>query len=291
MSDGSTHANPIYPNACEFALPSVLGNSVFSTHQSAGVKKLAPVHSPAAHIAVPTQCSLLSPSSPRVPVRSPPRRCSIESDLEFRCCWRLSSAKSDWPGGALSLACAIIPSDPSIAPCSRHSHSRLLDRPLSRSLGPMSSRKPRRDGDGGGGGGAGWLGALIVGAVTAVAMSVGYLIGREDGREERAEEEATAVRSTAASSSCSSSRNNLADADDSFPRVEPYAGAAATATPSSPSHLSPDDHLCKVCLDEPSDHVFLPCSHQVCCGGCARALRHCPICRAHIQSVIKVFKA
>lgn len=166
----------------------------------------------------------------------------------------------------------------------------------------MSSRarKPRRDGDSGGGGsGAAWLGALIIGVGTAVAMGVGYLIGREEGREEReqrvaAEEEATGAAAArgGTASSCSSSRNNLADADD-FPRIEPYAGAAG-ATPSassSPSHVSPDDFLCKVCLEHPNDHVFLPCSHQACCGSCASQLSTCPICHKHIQSVIKIYKS
>ncbi|XP_078341653.1 uncharacterized protein LOC111110400 isoform X2 [Crassostrea virginica] len=48
--------------------------------------------------------------------------------------------------------------------------------------------------------------------------------------------------------------------------------------------------LCKVCLDEEVQVVFLPCKHMVTCEGCVSTLHwgKCPICKQNIQNKIKV---
>lgn len=48
-----------------------------------------------------------------------------------------------------------------------------------------------------------------------------------------------------------------------------------------------DHQTCKICLDEPIEIVFLPCSHLAACVSCAPALRRCPICRETIQRGVK----
>ena len=52
------------------------------------------------------------------------------------------------------------------------------------------------------------------------------------------------------------------------------------------------DFLCCVCLNSKRDVVFNPCHHHVTCGACCvELLRNkpkCPICRANIDSYIKV---
>ncbi|XP_060065235.1 baculoviral IAP repeat-containing protein 2-like [Ylistrum balloti] len=45
--------------------------------------------------------------------------------------------------------------------------------------------------------------------------------------------------------------------------------------------------ICKVCLDEEANIVFLPCGHLVTCPMCASALRKCPICRCFIRGTVK----
>jgi hypothetical protein len=47
--------------------------------------------------------------------------------------------------------------------------------------------------------------------------------------------------------------------------------------------------LCKICMDEDVDTVFLPCGHLVSCNSCARSLRNCPICRTFIRGTVKTF--
>jgi len=45
--------------------------------------------------------------------------------------------------------------------------------------------------------------------------------------------------------------------------------------------------LCKICMDNDADVVFLPCGHMIACTTCARALRKCAVCRALIKSALK----
>lgn len=55
-------------------------------------------------------------------------------------------------------------------------------------------------------------------------------------------------------------------------------------------------NMCIVCMDEEKDHLFLPCKHLVCCGGCAKKImqqreqRSCPFCRAPIENDIPGIK-
>lgn len=47
---------------------------------------------------------------------------------------------------------------------------------------------------------------------------------------------------------------------------------------------------CVVCFDGEKMVLFSPCSHLVCCPGCADKLTCCPICRQLIRDKIHVFK-
>jgi len=48
--------------------------------------------------------------------------------------------------------------------------------------------------------------------------------------------------------------------------------------------------LCKICMDNDADVVFLPCGHMIACTTCARALRKCAVCRALIKNTLKSFR-
>ncbi|KAL5004352.1 hypothetical protein ScPMuIL_017808 [Solemya velum] len=50
-----------------------------------------------------------------------------------------------------------------------------------------------------------------------------------------------------------------------------------------------EQSLCKICMDEQSCIVFLPCGHLVACAICAPALRTCPICRDKIKGTIRAY--
>ncbi len=51
------------------------------------------------------------------------------------------------------------------------------------------------------------------------------------------------------------------------------------------------EDLCCVCLDRMVDVGLLhgDSVHSVVCGGCARTLRDCPVCRRPIDKIVKVF--
>jgi len=46
---------------------------------------------------------------------------------------------------------------------------------------------------------------------------------------------------------------------------------------------------CCVCINAPVDTVLLPCRHQQLCNTCAAELSTCPLCRAPIQDLLKVY--
>ena len=53
--------------------------------------------------------------------------------------------------------------------------------------------------------------------------------------------------------------------------------------------------LCVVCMDKEADGVVLPCGHLCGCESCLNILLNsgdkCPICRGHMNSIIKVFQS
>jgi len=55
----------------------------------------------------------------------------------------------------------------------------------------------------------------------------------------------------------------------------------------------PDEMLCVLCLSVQRSHLFTPCMHLCVCGPCSTDLvnkqKDCPMCRAPIQSSVKVF--
>ncbi len=52
-----------------------------------------------------------------------------------------------------------------------------------------------------------------------------------------------------------------------------------------------ESSVCKVCLDEAANIVFLPCGHLVVCVTCSPALERCPVCRKHIRGTVRVYLA
>ena len=47
--------------------------------------------------------------------------------------------------------------------------------------------------------------------------------------------------------------------------------------------------LCKVCMDDEVNIVFLKCGHLVCCSDCAPTIKKCPICRQVIRGTVRIF--
>ena len=49
--------------------------------------------------------------------------------------------------------------------------------------------------------------------------------------------------------------------------------------------------MCRVCMDQECDLIFLPCSHLSVCRSCGKVLKTCPICRKKIWTTVNVFTA
>ena len=47
---------------------------------------------------------------------------------------------------------------------------------------------------------------------------------------------------------------------------------------------------CVVCWSEPREALFLDCGHFACCTRCADILVNCPVCRAPIRRVVRVYQ-
>jgi len=47
--------------------------------------------------------------------------------------------------------------------------------------------------------------------------------------------------------------------------------------------------LCKICMDEQVGAAFHPCGHLFTCPKCAEGLQQCPVCRANIDSISRVY--
>lgn len=48
--------------------------------------------------------------------------------------------------------------------------------------------------------------------------------------------------------------------------------------------------VCKICMDEEMNVVFMPCSHLVSCHNCAVKIFNCPLCRTPVINKMKVFR-
>ncbi|KAJ4912036.1 E3 ubiquitin-protein ligase RGLG2 [Raphanus sativus] len=72
----------------------------------------------------------------------------------------------------------------------------------------------------------------------------------------------------------------------SYP-TENYHVRSSPPAPPATTSASSDNQICPICLSNPKDMAF-GCGHQTCCE-CGPDLEMCPICRAPIQTRIKLY--
>ena len=83
------------------------------------------------------------------------------------------------------------------------------------------------------------------------------------------------------------------------PQRQPPSAQHATPAADAPAtarSLASDTDCCVVCLVEPKSHLITPCGHKCVCATCATRVAlaagrvsTCPICRAKVESVVRVF--
>ena len=50
-----------------------------------------------------------------------------------------------------------------------------------------------------------------------------------------------------------------------------------------------ESRLCKICMENEMEIVFLPCGHLMSCTNCAPVLKNCPICRRPIKGSVRTY--
>lgn len=53
--------------------------------------------------------------------------------------------------------------------------------------------------------------------------------------------------------------------------------------------------ICRICLDSPKTHVFVPCGHYCVCDGCATEMKNgqslqCPVCRKNSSMIMRIYE-
>ncbi|XP_076812281.1 baculoviral IAP repeat-containing protein 7-like [Clavelina lepadiformis] len=52
-----------------------------------------------------------------------------------------------------------------------------------------------------------------------------------------------------------------------------------------------EEKLCKKCRQEEARVLLIPCGHLVCCEGCARNIKTCPVCKISVRDTLRTFMA
>ncbi len=50
-----------------------------------------------------------------------------------------------------------------------------------------------------------------------------------------------------------------------------------------------EERMCKICMDNDVNIVFLPCGHLVSCQECAPNIKKCAVCRKLIRGTVKTY--
>ncbi|XP_023136545.2 E3 ubiquitin-protein ligase rififylin [Amphiprion ocellaris] len=69
------------------------------------------------------------------------------------------------------------------------------------------------------------------------------------------------------------------------------AANAVNAAESGGVGPSPEENLCRICMDSPIDCVLLECGHMITCTKCGKRMSECPICRQYVIRAVHVFRS
>ena len=74
------------------------------------------------------------------------------------------------------------------------------------------------------------------------------------------------------------------------PRTPPEAFLPILHAKMDTSSINNDEDACTVCQSSPSTHACVPCGHLCVCSVCAAGINDmCPICRGHLEKVIRIY--
>lgn len=125
---------------------------------------------------------------------------------------------------------------------------------------------------------------------SSYGRSLGRSIGRSKLRRISGSRGGTTRGSLGASGGRRTSTDRACDDDDDG---DPSATGWSAPSPLSPRPSS-TAKLCLLCEEQPADAVLYRCGHRCACLRCAHYMRHqrqpCPLCRAPIDDVIRVYE-
>ncbi|KAH3764018.1 hypothetical protein Pelo_4119 [Pelomyxa schiedti] len=71
--------------------------------------------------------------------------------------------------------------------------------------------------------------------------------------------------------------------------AEPGSSGPPSTASKEPTPTSDLQGLCKICMVNKLDTVFVPCGHRLCCVECSQRLHTCALCRKEITLVVKTY--
>ena len=80
---------------------------------------------------------------------------------------------------------------------------------------------------------------------------------------------------------------NSENALDDHLQMKPNCAFAQNVNISA--EIKEDRLLCKICLTNEMEVVFLNCSHLACCKACSKKCTNCPICRKFIRETLRIY--
>ena len=82
-------------------------------------------------------------------------------------------------------------------------------------------------------------------------------------------------------STAASSGSEDADGEELVEPPEPEATEPPSTEPASTD--------CVICWDGDAEYAAVPCGHRCLCANCSQTVSECPVCRAAMTAVLRVF--
>ncbi len=73
------------------------------------------------------------------------------------------------------------------------------------------------------------------------------------------------------------------------PRTTTYVSRYEYQTLLRENEAMREERMCKICMDNDVNIVFLPCGHLVSCQECAPNIKKCAVCRTLIRGTVKTY--
>lgn len=84
---------------------------------------------------------------------------------------------------------------------------------------------------------------------------------------------------------------NSAMYEVSVPKPVKHTNDSNTISHNAEKNPGNQSTVCTICWDAERDCLIMPCKHNISCTRCIKSVKNCPICRAVITDIIKIYKS